>query len=212
VKVVVFGATGKTGQQIVEQALAHGHDVTAFVRDPSTATFGDESPSRETRLRLVGGDVLDPSAVQLAVQGQEVVICALGSKSLRATTVRRTGTANIVRAMEEAHVERLLVVSALGTGASWSSLSFINKLFYATLLRATRQDHEAQEAVVKASNVKWTIFRPSGLTDGAVTGNYALGADVAAVTSQIARADVAQAIVREIAEDAYVHMAVTITN
>ena len=211
-KVVIFGASGKTGREVVEQALAQGHEVTAFVREPSKMAPENETMSVEDRVSLVSGDVFDFSAVKQAVQGQEAVICALGSNSLAKTTVRGEGTANIVKAMEEEHVDRLIVVSAMGTGESWSTLSFINKLFYATLLRSSRRDHETQEAVVKKSNLNWTIVRPSGLTDGALTGNYAIGESVQGESSRIARADVAHAIVKELNEDAFVHMAVTITN
>jgi kynurenine 3-monooxygenase len=114
--------------------------------------------------------------------------------------------------MEEADVDRLLVVSAMGTGESWSTLSLINKLFYATLLRSSRLDHEAQEAVVKKSSLNWTIVRPSGLTDGPSTGNYAIGESVQGESSQIACADVGHAIINELDENAYMGKAITITN
>jgi putative NADH-flavin reductase len=211
-KVVVFGATGKTGREIVGQALAGGHEVNAFVRDPSKMTLEDKMTPAKDRLSIVTGDIFDFSAVKQAVQGQEAVICALGSNSLAKTTVRGEGTANIVRAMEEEHVNRLVVVSAMGTGESWSTLSFTNKLFYATLLRSSRSDHEAQEAVVKKSSLKWTIIRPSGLIDGELTGDYAIGESIQGESSKIAAADVAHAIVKELDEDSFVGMAVTITN
>lgn len=211
-KVIVFGATGKTGMEIVGQALEKGHEVTAFVRDPSKVMLKNEANSVKDRLRIVSGDVFDYSSVKQAVKGQAAVICSLGSNSLAKTTVRSEGTANIVKAMEAEQIDRLLVVSAMGTGESWSTLSFVNKLFYATLLRSSRRDHEAQEAVVKKSNLSWTIVRPSGLTDGELTRNYATGASIQADSSQIARADVAHALVKELDEDAFLHMAFTITN
>lgn len=211
-KVVVFGATGKTGTEIVNQALAKKHDVTAFARDPSRLILENETQSGEDHLRLVSGDVFDFSTVKQAVKGQEAVICSLGSNSLAKTTVRSQGTANIVLAMEEEHVDRLIVVSAIGTGESWSSLSFTNKLIYATLLRSSRQDHEAQETVVKESGLNWTILRPSGLTDGALTGTYAVGENIKGEGSPIARVDVAHAIIKELDEKAFVQRAVTIAN
>ncbi len=211
-KVAVFGATGKTGMEIVSQALAKKHVVTVFARDPASLTLENETASLEDRLRFVSGDVFDLSAVKQAIRGQEAVICSLGSNSLGKTTVRGQGTANIVLAMEEEHVDRLIVISAMGTGESWSSLSLTNKLFYATLLRSSRQDHEAQEAVVKKSSLNWTILRPSGLTDEALTETYTIGENIVGESSQIARADVAHAVIKELDEKAFVHMAVTITN
>jgi len=178
-KVVVFGSTGKIGREVVIQALAQGHEVTAFLRDPAKLTFENEPISGNDRLRSVTGDVFEIAAVKQAVQGQDAVICSIGSMSLGKTTVRGEGTANIVKAMEEAHVDRLFVVSAMGVGNS---------------------------------DLKWTILRPSGLTDGPMTGSYDIGKNIQAESSQISAADVAHAIVKELDENAFVRMAVTITN
>jgi putative NADH-flavin reductase len=165
VKLTIFGATGKTGIEVVKQALAQGHEVTAFVREASKTKLDPEKIDGADRLRIVCGDVYALAEVKQALRGQEAVVCSLGSSSLTKTTVRAEGTANIVKAMEVEQVGRLIVVSAMGTGESWPTLSFMNRLFYATLLRSSRQDHEAQEAVVKESSLNWTIVRPSGLTD-----------------------------------------------
>ena len=205
-KLAVFGATGKTGQEIVKQALAKGNEVTALVRDPAKMVLEHDD------LRVVAGDVFDSTLVLQAVQGQDAVICALGTSALGKTTVRSQGTANIVRAMRETDVNRLVVVSAMGVGESWSTLSFVNRLFFATLLRSARQDHENQEKVVKESGLDWTIVRPSGLTDEPLTGSYAIGENIPAKTSRIERADVAHAIIGAVLDDAFVHQAVTITN
>ena len=205
-KLIVFGATGKTGLEIVKQSLAQDHEVTAFVRDPAKMTLEND------HLRLISGDVYDVAAVAQAVQGQEAVICSLGTNSIGRTTVRSVGTDNIIKAMEENHIKRLLVVSAMGIGESWSTLSSTNKIFFNTVLRNTRKDHEKQEALVKESTLDWTIVRPSGLTDTPITENYDVGENIAAKTSRIARADVAHFIVKEVADNAFVCKAVTITN
>ena len=205
-KLVVFGATGKTGQEIVKQSLAQGYEVTAFVRDSSTITLehGD--------LNIMTGDIYEFTMVKQAIQGQDAVICSLGTSELGKTTVRSEGTANIIRAMKENHVKRLVVISAMGVAESWSTLSFVNKLFFATLLRNAREDHEKQEVIVKESNLDWTIIRPSGLTDTPLTESYDLGENILAKTSQISRADVAHAIIIEVRENTFLHKAVTITN
>ena len=109
-KLIVFGATGKTGIEIVKQGLADQHQVTAFVRTPSKVSFEHDS------LRLVEGDVLDLTAVKHAIQGHEVVICSLGTSDLGKTMVRSAGTANIIKALQEAQIKRLIVISAMGVG------------------------------------------------------------------------------------------------
>jgi putative NADH-flavin reductase len=206
-KVVIFGATGKTGIELVKQSLERGHAVTAFVRDPTRLAIENEN------LTFVTGDVFDPVSVAQAVKGQDAVICTLGAGSeLKKTTVRTTGTINIIRGMQENDVERLMVVTAMGVGESWDTLSLLNKLFFAILLKSSRDDHETQEAAVKESDLDWTIIRPSGLTDTPRTGVYDVGENIPATTSKIARADVADLILKELEQNALIGKAVTITN
>jgi len=206
-KLAVFGATGKTGVELVKQALDKGHTVTAFVRDPARLAIEDK------RLTLLTGDVFDPAAVTQAVKGQDAVICALGAGSdLKKTTVRTTGTANIINSMREHRVQRLMVVTAMGVGESWNTLSLFNKLFFATLLKSSRDDHESQEAVVRESGLDWTIIRPSSLKDTPKTGDYDFGENIMASTSVISRADVADLMIKELAHNELIGKAVTITN
>jgi putative NADH-flavin reductase len=206
-KLAIFGATGKTGIELVKQALDQGHAVTAFVRDSARLTIEDEN------LTIVTGDVFDPASVTQAVQGQDAVICALGAGSeLKKTTVRTTGTINIISGMQKKNIKRLMVVTAMGVGESWDTLSPLNKFFFATLLKSSRADHETQEAAVKESGLDWTIVRPSGLTDTPRTGVYEVGVNIPAITSKIARADVADLILKELEQDSLIGKTVTITN
>ncbi len=205
-KLIVFGATGGTGREVVKQALAQGYDVTAFVRNPAKMSITDD------HLSLIKGDVMDLPAVMKAVQDQDAVVCSLGTHSLGKTSVRAAGTDHIIKGMQEHGVRRLIVVSAMGTGDSWSSLSSTAKMIYRTMLRHAKKDHEAQEKLVKASGLDWTIVRPSGLSDEAVAGSYDVGENIKAKTSRIPRADVAHFIIKELEESAYVGRAPTITN
>jgi putative NADH-flavin reductase len=203
----IFGATGKTGIEIVKQALEKGHLVTAFVRDPARLDIENE------RLTFITGDVFDPAGVAKAIQGQDAVICALGAgDSLKKTTVRTDGTVNIISGMQRNNVSRFVVVTAMGVGDSWDTLSLINKFFFATLLKSSRADHESQEAAVKESGLDWTIVRPSGLTDTPRTGVYDVGENILAKTSRIARADVADLIINGLEQNNLIGKAVTITN
>ena len=206
-KLAIFGATGKTGIEIVKQTLEQGHTVTAFVRDSTRLAIEDE------RLTIVVGDAFDPASVAQSVQGQNAVICALGAGSeLKKTTVRTAGTINIISGMQKYNVKRLIVVTAMGVGESWNTFSMMNKFFFATLLKSSRDDHETQEAAVKESGLDWTIIRPSGLTDTPRTGIYEVGENIPAATSKIARADIADLILKELEQNALIGKAVTITN
>ncbi len=206
-KLAIFGATGRTGHEVTKQALAAGHSVTAFVRNPERLAIEDQN------LTVLTGDVLDPKAVSEAIRGQNAIVCALGGgQDLKKTSVRATGTANIIQGMKEHKVSRLAAVTAMGTGDSWDSLSFVNKLFFATVLKSARADHEAQEAEIKKSGLDWTILRPSGLTDKPHTGIYEYGENIPAVSSTIARADVADLILKALGDDQLIGKTLTISN
>ena len=205
-KIAIFGATGGTGVELVKQALERGHSVTVFVRNP--AQLADKGNG----LAVMTGDIHDLAGVERSIQGQDAVICALGARDLKKTMIRTEGTVNIISAMKKNHVRRLIIVSAMGVGESWNSLSMVNKLFFAVLMKGTRKDHEAQEAAVKESELDWTIIRPSGLVNTPRTGVYSVGENIPAKTSQIPRADVADLILNDLEKRALIHKAVTITN
>ena len=206
-KIVIFGATGGTGLELVKQALEGGHTVTAFLRDPV------RMPLEDKNLKLVTGDVFDSSSVDQAVAGQDAVICALGAgNDLKKTRVRTVGTENIINGMGKHDIKRLVVITAMGVGESWDTLSMMNKLFFATLLKSSRDDHEAQESAVKESGVDWTIIRPSGLQDSPHTGEYDYGENIQVKKSTIARADVADLIIKSLEDDQLIGKAVTISN
>ena len=206
-KIIIFGASGKTGVKLVEQSLEQGHSVTAFVRNPEKLAIENEN------LAFITGDAFDPASVSQAVQGQDAVICVLGSGTdLKKTMIRAKGTINIVNAMQKNNIRRLMVVTAMGVAESWEDLSLFNKFIFAVLMKNIREDHEAQEASIKESNLDWTIVRPSGLTDTPRTGIYSVGENIPAITSRISRADVADLILKELIENALIGKAVTITN
>lgn len=157
-QMVVFGATGSIGRHVVDQALEHGYEVTAFSR--SKRAVG--RPSRE--LRVIRGDVLVAAEVDRAVKGQRVVLCTIGA-GLRGR-VRAEGTANIVAAMQRHGVSRLICQTTLGVGESWSNLNFHWKyVMFGLLLRSAYHDHVRQEDTVRRSGLDWTILRPSAFTD-----------------------------------------------
>ncbi|HLE57871.1 MAG TPA: NAD(P)H-binding protein, partial [Rhodothermia bacterium] len=102
-KILIVGATGGTGRQLVARALERGHEVTAFVRNPS------EPAIEHSRLTVVQGDVLDPSSLDAAMRGQEAVVSALGHKRyFYPTRILSEGTRNILDAMARHGVSRLV--------------------------------------------------------------------------------------------------------
>ncbi len=198
-KLLVFGATGGTGHQLVELALAQGHDVTAFARNPAKLAVGHAD------LEVVRGDVTDFASVAKATRGRDAVFCAIGAGARR-STLRTEGTRNIVRAMEEAGVRRLVSQSALGVGDSRDILPFHYKYaIVPILLRHAFVDHEGQEDLIRRSRLDWTIVRPGNLTDGIRTGEYRHGFTAADKPTKlkISRADVADFMLEQLTNDAY---------
>ena len=201
-KLLIFGASGGTGRELLKQALDQGHDVVAFVRDPAKiAEF--QSPN----LKVIRGDVLDSAATDSAVARREAVFSTIGTGAKR-STLREDGTRNIVKAMEKAGVRRLICQSSLGVGDSRSNLSFFTKhIIVSIFLRHAFADHERQEAVVKKSSLDWTIVRPPHLKDGQKTGAYRYGFPVTdmQIESKITRADVADFMLKLLKDDTYLH-------
>ncbi len=204
-KIAVFGATGGTGSEIVRQALAAGHEVTAFVRSP------DKMAQQHAALHVVQGDVLDEAAVAQALAGQEAVFCAIGSSDLRRDDVRWRATQSIVRAMQQQGVPRLLLVSSLGAGDSRERVPLATRAFIATVLRSAIADHTRQEEIVQQSGLAWLIARPGGLIDGPPSGTYQVTTEGSIPSGRIARADVAGFLLGQLEGEEYWGQAVALT-
>jgi len=201
-KLLIFGATGSIGRQLVEQALAQGHAVTAFVRNPAKLDL------KHANLKVVQGDVLDYASVERAVPGHETVLSALGTPAMTKNTVRSEGTRNIIRAMEQAGVRRLICLSSIGIGDSRAMLPFHYKyILVPLLLRQGFAEHELEEVWVKQSQTDWTIVRPGAFTDGDRTGAYRHSPTPTgkAIKAKISRADVADFVLKQLNDHSYLY-------
>ena len=203
-KVIVFGATGKTGQHVLRAALAAGHGVTAFGRSVDRIDIND--PALETHK----GDVFDTDSVTGAVAGHDAVIVCLGSTGLRDKTTLATGTAAVIDAMAAHDVQRLVVMSAAGVGDSWQQIPRSSRLLFRTMLRNVFADHQAQEAIVEQSSPDWTIVRAAVLKDDPATGHYT--ATNTGPITRITRTDIAAALVDQLDDSSYSHTAISVTN
>lgn len=194
---LIFGATGDTGRELVKQALAQKHTVTGFSRHANDLL--DEFPD----LQAVQGDVTDMATVEKAVQSQDAVLSALGSSSLKRNPALTKGVENIVQAMEQHNVRRLIYQSSLGVGNSRKQVSFfIRYIIVPLVLRNAIADHEDKERIIKQSNLDWVIVRPAGLTNGSHTGEYRAGETID-LGARISRADVADFMLKQVSDDAY---------
>ncbi len=192
-KIVIFGAAGGTGRDVVEQALAKGHEVTAFDRHPEALTI--EHP----KLKIFQGDIFNETQVEEAIEGQDAVICVLGVKPTTTIPVCSVGTEHIIAAMQKTGVKRFICQSAFTVAAldgEWREVPWaLPVILKFTQERATRQ-----------SDLDWIIVRPAQLTDSPRTGTYKVGTSLKmSLNSKISRADVADFLLKQLYEDTYLH-------
>ena len=199
-KVIIFGASGSIGRNLVSQALEQGHAVTAFVRDPARIDI------QHDKLSIAVGDVLEAASVQKALIGHDAVMCSIGAG--RKGGVRAEGTRNIITAMKAAGVRRLICQSTLGIGESWSNLNaFWKYLMFGLFIRPAYLDHVEQEKLVRESGLDWSIVRPAAFIDGELTGHYRHGFPATANDTklEISRADVADFMLKNLVDNTYLH-------
>ncbi len=194
---VVFGATGGIGMQVVEEALAAGHLVTAVVHHAPAITIQHEN------LEVVQGDVLEPKTIDQVITGKDAVVSAIGVHNRAPTTLYSQGTTNVIQAMQSANVKRLMCVSASGLepGPLWQRL--IAKPILWAVFKEMYSDLVRMEAVVECSPIDWTILRPPRLTSAPRTGHYQVGLNKHLSPGLlISRADLADFIVDHLSDPA----------
>jgi putative NADH-flavin reductase len=205
VKLLIFGATGRTGLCLVQQALAQGHTVTAFARNPKRMRIQAE------RLSVLQGDVRDAGCVHRAVAGHDAVLCALGVGPWGGTVLSR-GTRNIVNAMQAHAVRRLVCETSFGVAESRRRASILSRVYIALFIYFTYADKARQEKIIRETGLDWTIVRPAiWLTNGRRRGRYQTGADMKQDLGDfISRADVAEFMLQQLTDGAYQRQAVAI--
>jgi putative NADH-flavin reductase len=208
-RVLVLGATGGTGRQVVTQALERGHTVTALVRDASRITIASD------RLRVLEGSVTDDGgALAAAMRGQDAVISSLGvGNSFQSRGLIAASAPRIVRAMQEEGVRRLIFTSAFGVGETRRDVPLLPRLFMGLLLRDVYRDKEAGEAPLVESGLDWTLVYPTGLADGTATGRWRAGERLALRGfPHIDRADAAAFLVAQIDDTTYLRKRVLVSS
>jgi putative NADH-flavin reductase len=210
-RILVLGATGGTGKAVVAQALALGHEVTVFVRDPNRLE------SNRGRLRVLVGDVTDAGdAIRAATRDQDAVVSALGlGRSLTSHGLIARSIPIIVRAMEADSVRRLIFMSAYGVGATYRDTPLLPRILTRTLLKDMYADKNAGEDELRriGDGIDWTIVYPVTLTDGPETGRFRFGErlDLRGLP-KIARADVAQFMLTQLDDATYSRKGVLVSS
>ncbi len=191
-KVVVFGSSGQTGLQLIDQLVKAGHQVTAFARTPAKlAAF-------EGRIRIAAGDARDAAAVSEAVSGQDAVMHALSESITEKSDIQTVFAENLVAAMQAAGVKRLVVLSARGAGDSRGQVPAFFELVLRTVLKNLFIDKQNAEDKIIASSLDYTLVRPFILANGPLRGSVIAAASPQGLKWRVNRADVAACMVAQL--------------
>lgn len=201
--IIVFGSTGGTGRALLAKAMADGHRVTAFARDPSKLT---PAPG----LTIVEGDAMNRADVARAVVGHDNVVISLGNSQVLSFGAGKTppdicemGTRNIIEALGPASTARVHAVTAFGVGETRDKMPVLFKVLYTLFMRDLMADKERQEAALKASGLDYVLVQPVGLTNAPAKGDFFASTDGQTRKMRISREDVAAFIAKDIVEPRY---------
>lgn len=207
--VLVIGGTSGCGLETVKLALERGHRVTAMSRNPDRAALTHE------RLDMLAADILDADAVAAAVAGHDAVVVSIGiGPTRKPVSLFSAGARNVLAAMADAGPRRLIVVTGIGAGDSRDHGGFFyDRIFQPLLLNTIYEDKDREEALIRASELDWTIVRPGFLNDDAAERRYRVIQDLTGVMSgSISRADVGHFIVAALESADYGRATVLLTN
>lgn len=209
-KITIFGASGATGKNVVEQALAQGNEVTAFVRNP------EKMDIKNNKLTVTQGDVTNAQDIEKAVAGVDGVLVTLGaSPDMQADIVMEEGTRNILDAMKKHGVKRIIVQSSYPMSGSPEGVAFLKEMGMGdeqiAMVQPVLDDKARQEDALRDSGLAYTIVRPLMLNDDPKTGKYRVGENlVIKVGDAISRADVADFMLKDLTENKFIGKTVTL--
>jgi putative NADH-flavin reductase len=200
VRIAIFGASGRTGRQLVERAVAKGHQVTAIVRNPDGL-----AADLHGAVRIVEADVMDADAIAPALADADCVVSALSGPGRAPSSVWSESTRSIVQAMREANVRRYIAItgSMLDATGDGPFFRYIGKPIARRILKGSANDMRRAEQLIHESGLDWTIIRVPRLTDKPARGRYriALERNVPREFS-LPRADLATCTLTVLADDA----------
>lgn len=210
-KITIFGGTGPTGQLVIEKALAAGHEVTAFVRNPSKLT------ARSDKLRLVTGTLGDAASIESAVAGADAVISMLGPSGKSAGTPITDRTRLVVAAMEKHGVKRLVATATpsaadANDGSSWS-FSLAVKLIK-LLVGSAYEEIVGTAKIVRESALDWTLVRLPMLTNKPAPRPARAGyvGDSGIRLFSLTRAALADFLLAQVEDDTWLRKAPVVSN
>jgi len=206
-KIAILGASGQTGKQLIEQALAANHEIIGLARTPENILFDDPRVTKRQ------ADAFDPASVVSALEGAEAVITTVGKRDLRDKRVNLSTAAHVgvIDGMRKHNIRRLLVISS--TGAARIKRKGIQRNLYLFFRRKYYADMYEMEQQVMAAGLDTTMLRSPYLIDGPVTAKYKVIEEENYPNGiRISRADLAHFLIDETTNNAWVNRVIAVAN
>jgi putative NADH-flavin reductase len=208
--ITVFGATGRTGIPLVQQALDAGHEVVAFVRTPS------KMPIRHACLTLVEGDVMNPADVKKAITADtNAVISVLSPVKGSPKNLLPVAVENIFSAMQQHNVKRIVYMTGAGVSMPEDqpkAFDRVMKFLLKTLSGDVLEQSVQAASKIQNSGLEWVILRAPMLTQGTHTGNYRVGWAGVNTGPRLNRADAADFLLKQLTDNQYLRKAPVVSN
>ncbi len=207
--IIIFGATGQVGLQLVKQALWKGHQVRAFGRN-----VHELLDMQDDHLQLIKGALFDETEVYNAVKGCDAVLSALGGGTDGTDKTRSLGMKNILKQMEKAGVQRIIGIGGLGVLQADEETLLVDTDTYPPEFFAVGKEHEAAWKQLADSNSRWTFVCPPGIVNEAPTGVFTTNADYPPSPNhyRITAGDLALFMLNELEKNDYLQKRVGISN
>ena len=205
----LFGATGRTGRHLLQQALERGYNVRVLARDPGKLAVQSE------RLVVVRGNLKDAACVEEVITGADAVLSVLGPTSNEPTFEISRGTADIMSTMKRQGVKRLIISAGAGVGDPGDTPKLFNKLINVALKATARNVYEDMLKTVdqvRGSGLEWTVVRVPRLTDGPKTGQVRVGMVGQGTGANLSRADMAEFMLKQVNDSRHLRQAPVISN
>ena len=210
IKITVFGATGGTGKQLVEQALAAGYEVVAYARNPSKLNITHE------HLTVVQGELSDQALIENAIKGTDAVLSTLGPRGGSKNKPITQGMQNIIAAMKKQGVRRLIITSTLSAKDSNDKPNLRTKAMVnlvKTTMHGAYEDIVSAAETVRNSDLDWTIVRLTMLNNDPKSGTVKAGyVGDGKVGTWISRADIADFMLKQVENTEYLRQAPALSN
>lgn len=208
-KILILGATGRTGKHAIPMALEKGYEVVALVRNPAKIVV------KHDRLTIVEGLPTNIDDIRKAMEGCDVVLSllspltrgeAISFRKINAPRILEKSMINVVRVMNEYGVKRILILSSVGVGNSWKYTPwYVKVLVRLTNFKVIFADHNAQEDLIQTSGTNWTIARPAGLNENETIGTLAVTYDHTPKPFQMSRKLLAKFFIDNLYSEDFIH-------